>query len=185
MPRFRPLNPRLPNSFPQRSREILREMALHRPIRLDSGTRYDCSLTRLRDATTASSEPRIRPVSADKASQEIVAHNLPGRDLGRAEYDAIRRLEDVILGVYAGRRQWNPDLIIKAFCDLDRVFFVGRLRGQVYVKWKDHRKFPPPTRDRHMQGRTRSLGGGKAVIYLNADAIFSRTNFGLNVFIEM
>ena len=146
-------------------------MAL-RPVTMNHGTRYDCTPNELRDATTPSDQPRRTHVSADRASQVVFLHNQPGRNLSDREYDAMLRLEDLILGVFSGRKQWTPDIIIKVFCDLDRVFFLGNLRGHVYVKFKSGDAFPPARRDHCHFGRTIPLGGGKAKIHLNADALF-------------
>ena len=181
MPIHVPLNPPLPDGFPQRPRRQLRDEALQ-PISLHSGTNYPCSESKLRDATTPNHQP-VRPViSKDQASYNVQAYNVLGGRIRDNEYSAICRLEDAILGVFAGRH-WTPDLIIKAFCDLDLVFFLGHLRGNVYVQWRDARSFPRRRRNRLTMGRTDYLGGGKAVIKLNADAIFAET--AMSAFKEM
>ncbi len=176
-----PRNPPLPNTFPARSRRHLREEAFL-PVRLNSGTNYPCTASELRDATTPSHRAARRPISRMSASYNVSTENALGRNLGQAEYDAIRRLERTILGVFAGRH-WAPDLIIKAFCDLDLVFFLGDLRDHVHVEWRSGRSFPPRRQHRLMMGRTDYLGNGKAVIRLNADGIFAET--ALSAFKEM
>ena len=159
-------------------------MAFER-VRLNRGTNYPCDERALRLAQTLDGHPRsIRDyVSADQASCDIWAHNALGRNLGQSEYNAISRLESVILAVFANRLTWWPDLIIKAFCDLDRVFFLGKLREHVHVRWRSGSSFPRPHSGTFTFGRTDPLGGGKAAINLNADAIFA--NNGLNTFKEM
>lgn len=37
--------------------------------------------------------------------------------------------------VDAEEYEYGPDIIVKAFADLDLVFFDGRLRGNVCVQW--------------------------------------------------
>ena len=88
------------------------------------------------------------------------------------EYQAVRRLEDATLEFFAGG-YWSPDLLIKAFCDLDLVFFGGHLRGHCHVQWKPERWFPGPQwRHTINYGCTIPLQEGKAMIALNADGIF-------------
>ena len=156
----------------------LRSVGLHR------GTAYPCTADELHDAVTPNLQPRRNSdmVSANQASRDIQRRNEQGRDLSNGEYDAIRRLEGMILNVRTGRVHWTPDIIIKAFCDLDRVFFLGKLRGHVHVEWKTESSFRS---DRHHieYGLTVPLGGGKAVIHLNADTIFGSTR--MSAFNEM
>ena len=68
----------------------------------------------------------------------------------------------------ACRDSWGPELAVKAFCDLDAVFFRGKLRGHVCVTWADVGEFP----DGNVFGHTVFLGRGKAVIQLNARFLF-------------
>lgn len=35
-----------------------------------------------------------------------------------------------------GIKDWKPDLIIKAFMDLDAVFFAGKLRCHTTISWR-------------------------------------------------
>lgn len=182
MPVHVPRNPRLPDTFTPRPRAELRVLAFQ-PVRRNRGTDYPCTESELRDAITPSRQPRCSTISPIRASSEVFTHNARGRNLSRAEYNAIRRLEDVMLDVFAGRIDYGPDLIVKAFCDLDRVFFLGRLRGQVHVKWTSGSSFPARRPHRLYYGRADYLGGGKVVICLNADGIFATTR--LSTFKEM
>lgn len=184
MPIHRPRVPGGPPGFSSRPRDELRALAF-RPAQRFRGTPYPCTESGLYDAVTPYLRPRRERdyVSANHASREIVVHNALGRDLSRGEYDAIRRLETMIRGVFIESKDWAPDLIIKAFIDLDRVFFLGRLRGHVHVQWKSASSFPEPTPRRLTMGVTTPLGGGKARIRLNADAIFASTR--MSTFKEM
>lgn len=171
MPVHRPRNPRERNWIADRPRQALRDVAF-RPVRRNRGTDYPCTENELRD--TVNSRPRRNSsfVSAHRASHEIWAHNDLGKNLTGAEYDAIRRLEGVILDVMQGRMNWGPDIVIKAFCDLDLVFFKGYLRGRVWVEWKSASSFPAPNAGGAYYGRCTPMGDGKARIRLNADAVF-------------
>ena len=51
---------------------------------------------------------------------------------------------------------WGPDIVFKAFADLDLLFFLGELRGYVYLRWSDSEE------DR----RTKRLGNCQAVPWL-------------------
>lgn len=176
MPVFRP-STRLPNRWVSRPAE-LRALALE-PVRLNYGTLYPCSGSQLHDTITHNTRPRRSSeyVSADKASREIQTHNTLGRNLSQGEYDAIRRLESLVITCMSGRISWTPDLIIKAFCDIDRVFFLGLLRGHVHVEWTPASSFAPAPSGRTRFAKTTPLGGGKARIRLNAHAILGSVGF--------
>ena len=158
-----------------------------RDVTLDSGTDYACSQNDL-DATgglarqafpadaradrSASHkawfpQPNRGPFTNPKqACLEIFQHNSLRRKPGELEQEAIDRLFKAIRT--ADRDDiWGPDLIIKAFCDLDVVFFSGRLRGHCCVRWL--REWTNP--EDMLLGSTVHLGGGKVAIRLNADRI--------------
>ena len=183
MPVHRP-RPPAATHVADRRREDIRAL-VGQPVHPNHGTRYPCTREDIAAAITANPRRRVMSelVSANRASHEIWAHNARGRNLGQSEYHAIIRLENFMRDFYSGRLRWGPDLIIKAFSDLDKVFFLGLLRGPVRVKWKSAAHFDPPTRHRVIYGKTEYLGGAKAVILLNADAIFG-PYWGLNPFKE-
>lgn len=56
------------------------------------------------------------------AAYQLVRHNRPMREPSPEEHDAIKRLRECVTV-----EDWEPDLVIKAFRDLDTVFFKGRL----------------------------------------------------------
>lgn len=100
-----------------------------------------------------------------KVSREIFDHNQPIRVPSAAEERAIQRLVTGFKN--AGQKYWGPDLAVKAFCDLDEVFFCGRLRGHVCLTWRSDESFQD-----YYFGNTVLLKGGKCVIQLNAYGIF-------------
>lgn len=157
-----------------------------RDITLDSGTEYACTNGDL-DATGGlarqqypHNDDKDHPSSRKKwflhrnhgpfrtprqACLEIFTHNDLRRKPGTAEREAIERLSKAIS---AGRHGlWGPDVIIKAFCDLDVVFFRGRLRGHVCVRWLPDWSAPGCT----IWGTTVFLGDGKCAIRLNVETI--------------
>lgn len=158
-----------------------------RDVSLDSGTAYNCTQSDL-DATgglarqdypgdarrdrDASHEkwfpyPNNGPFTSHRrACLEIFRHNDLRRQPKAPEREAIERLTNAMR---AGSRHdvWGPDLIIKAFCDLDVVFFRGRLRGHVCVRW-----LPDWSKEGDADlGCTVFVGEGKCAIKLNADTI--------------
>ena len=172
---------------PTRNLRQRRRRDAFRDVSLDSGTVYDCTQSDL-DVTgglarheypedarvdrSASHEkwfrkPNHGPFTGPRqACLEIVEHNDSRRKPEIPELEAIERLSNALR---AGSRDdaWGPDLIIKAFCDLDVVFFCGRLRGHVCVRW-----LPNWSQERvPMFGETVFVGEGKCAIKLNADSI--------------
>lgn len=111
------------------------------PVNAKSGTHYLCSQS---DITFHHCEKFPHPnkgpfVSAIEATSEIVRHNKETRKVPPLELAAIDRLIDAILD--AEDNGYGPDIIIKAFVDLDLVFFDGRLRGNVCVQWASDEYF--------------------------------------------
>ena len=81
------------------------------------------------------------------------------------ESDAIERL---LAAINNGRRGFgSPDIIIKAFCDLDIVFFRGALQSHVYVRWIEGWS----TSEDPEWARILKLKEGKSLVEMNADAI--------------
>ena len=112
------------------------------------------------------SQPNTGPkVGIKQAALDIFQHNSRGRMQSAMEDEAIERL--CIMIENACRGSWGPDVVIKCFCDLDLVFFRGKLRGHVCVTWAGGSEFEPAT-----YGHTAPLGHGKALIQLNARFIF-------------
>ena len=170
-----------------RSAKSLYKEALH-DVTLDTGTDYPCTQGALNASGGANRATAIRSRhSKDKskwfarpnkgpfvdpriAAREIFDHNDLNRSPSAAEEDAIGRLREGFKR--AATETWGPDLAIKAFCDLDKVFFGGRLRGHVCLAWKSAKSlnFQP------ILGVTSYLGKAKCVIHLNADSLFLEPN---------
>lgn len=179
-----PSNPSRPLA-PPKSRTELHDNAF-KDVSLDSGTEYPCTQSDLdatgglarrkypqddhRDRSACRSEWFSKAnhgpfISPRQACLDIVKHNDLRRKPGNLERDAIERLSEAIADGRQG--SWGPDLIIKAFCDLDIVFFVGRLRGHVCVRWLPDWS----ARGSTTLGTTVFLGEGKCAIRMNADTI--------------
>ena len=112
-------------------------------------------------------QPNTRPkVSVKKATLDIYQHNDPERIPSAKEVEAIDRLCNMLTEAYHGF--WGPDVAIKCFCDLDTVFFRGKLKEHVCITWAGLEDFADPATVAY----TGPLGSGKALIKLNAWYIF-------------
>ena len=114
------------------------------------------------------------------STYQLVRHNRPNKDLPREEADAIERLRECLR-----IKNWGPDLIIKAFRDLDTVFFRGRVVGNCLVRWRDREGCERKHRDCHFYGITSPVGpleNRQAQITLNANIMFFKCK---NPYIEM
>lgn len=177
-------NPKRPTVSPKSRRELHDDA--FKDVFIDSGTDYPCTQNDLeatgglarqaypkdevKDRSPSRrkwfSEPNHGPlVSPRQACLDIFQHNDSRRKPGKMEREAIGRVSKAI--ATWRNRSWGPDLIIKAFCDLDIIFFGGRLRGHVCVRW-----LPDWSPAGHtLWGTTVFLGEGKCAIRLNADTI--------------
>lgn len=113
---------------PTKSREELYREALL-DVKADRGTPYDATQKDL-DALKSLRANTGPFVSQMQATKEIIDHNEPGRTPSVAEMDAIGRLCEVLKD-----HDCSPDIVIKAFRDLDTVFFRGRLQDKVKIRW--------------------------------------------------
>ena len=118
------------------------------PFRADGGTQYPCSQSGIDFHSGGKfTRPNNGPfVSAAEATSENVWHNKETRKVPPVESAAIDKSIDAILD--AEEYGYGPDIIVKAFSDLDLVLFNGRLRGNFCVQWASHeyfrqRKVPP------------------------------------------
>lgn len=144
------------------------------PIRVDEGTAYPCSQTDLDGYVRFyRSNEHMVYVSPNRATNNLVQwldiHKNPDSESAAA----LERLKQ-------GTRiqKWGPDLLIKAFKDLDQAFFMGTLTGNVLVHWKNTREIS----DRWGLGSSRGvtwgstskMGHGRAGISINSKPHFTR-----------
>ena len=142
---------------------------------VDYGSVYPCSQSDLdfHRRGRFPSKNRGPFVSLLQAIEEVMVQNDERRRPPIAEIDAISNLANVV-----GDRtyRYHPDLVIKAFNDLDTVFFGGRLHGNVLVSWANSMECAEIERDiGKFFGCTESISPeekGQARISLNARGIF-------------
>lgn len=144
--------------YPCTTEDLNASGGIHRKIPLGG----DAQKKKAKWFTGPNEGPFVDPA---EASREIFDHNQPKRVPSAAEGRAIKRLLEGFKN--ACQKYWGPDLAVKAFCDLDEVFFCGRLRGHVCLTWRADASFK-----HYCFGETTFLKGGKCVIGLNAYAIF-------------
>ena len=113
-------------------------------------------------------------VSLSMATEEVMVQNDERRRPSMAEIDAISRLGNVVRD---RTYRCHPDLVIKAFNDLDTVFFGGRLRSNVLVFWANSMECAElePYVGGIFYGCTMSRTPeekGQACIFLNARVMF-------------
>ncbi|KAL6718476.1 hypothetical protein ACLMJK_004567 [Lecanora helva] len=125
----------------------------------------------------------VRLVSDEHITADMLKQNDPKRRVSDKEYEACKRLVKMVKRYKAGF-PYGPDLAIKAFNDLDTVFFGGSLRGNVYVKWGSchlpNNGFGCTSRGKlwhkcsyaYTQSTFRQRSG-QTRIYMNADLIFA------------
>ena len=135
-------------------REWLYHCARYRP-RADRGTPYPCSQMDLDRCFSLTATNPYQYVELMEATYQLVRFNRVTKPLSPDEVAALSRLTRAVNIV-----EWGPDLAIKAFKDLDTLFFMGRLSGNCQVRWSDHKM--------HDYGTTESLAHGQAKIWLNA-----------------
>lgn len=141
------------------------------PFHTDTGTPYPCKQSDLDvHNIRAFQQPNNRPfVSVMEATREIMVHNHVTRRVPPSELVAIDSLRTTVDAVEK-RMDFGPDLAVKAFVDLDVLFFGGQLRNHVRVQWvraSDHASF---ARGRECWGVAIYLRKrGKCLIKLNAD----------------
>lgn len=139
--------------------------AAFRSVHVNRGTQYACSNSDIYRATRFRGHHSGQYIGRTNADREIVEHNSLRRTPSRNEAAAIHRLREAIRG--CERHRWYPDLVIKAFLDLDKIFFCSRLRDIVKVAWK---RLPPGTAGVCVKDRA-NPNSGRYEILLNADEI--------------
>lgn len=154
-----------------------------KPFSTRNGTKYSCSQNDI--DFHRHSHFTLRGCTGDMTDNtlttELILQNQTDKAVQPAERGAIGRLQRIFEDIkHSGT--YGPDLAIKAFNDLDLVFFGGYLRGRVRVRWStcstdsdlQNRTVP---RDSHscpygFARKGRFLQRGEVHIVLNAGLIF-------------
>ena len=144
----------------------LHDQALEKP-KVGTGTPYDVS----QDVIDRVSGPIrwwwSRPMGDErKYALEVFRHNEPDRQVeeGSLEEKAIKNLNKVFLS--SNSIPYAPDIIFKAFRDLDAVFFCGHLFGKVDIRWS------PKVTHMAVYGHVEHGERGGAHIIMDANRVF-------------
>ncbi|KAI4169828.1 MAG: hypothetical protein LQ343_005377 [Gyalolechia ehrenbergii] len=100
------------------------------PVKSDRGTPYPCYTKNLESYQRRPKRTQKTPMSNEVATSKLV--NFLNQDIerGTKEYGALRRLA---YGMQL--KAWGPDLSVKAFDDLDLVFFRGVLATRTQIHY--------------------------------------------------
>ncbi|KAL8939987.1 MAG: hypothetical protein Q9211_002491 [Gyalolechia sp. 1 TL-2023] len=137
-------------------------------VRPDRGTPYPCYTKNLESYRCRPKRTRKTPMSNEVATNKLV--NFLNQDIerGTKEHAALRRLA---YGMQLA--EWGPDLFLKAFDDLDIVFFRGVLATRTQIQYMTEeevlREFRPNV---HILGCCAPLGFGRCRIVLNSSGNF-------------
>lgn len=149
------------------------------PFRTDTGTPYPCYQSDLDVHNTGVFQrPNKFPlVSAMEATRDVMYQNHVTTRVPPTELVAIDNLKKTVDAVEK-RMDFGPDLAVKAFGDLDLLFFGGWLRDNVRVQWvkaNDHARFSQAAK-RVWAVATHLPERGKCLIKLNADILLRRSD---------
>lgn len=131
------------------------------------GTPYPCSQYDLDECASDYNHPPHSARSSERATIDLERFLNTYVEVTSAVQAAIDRLR-------AGLQihDWKPDIVIKAFHDLDIVFFHGKLHGLVTISWHCALWWIDQERSRdgyrHQMAVTDYSGNLKAAIHLNA-----------------
>lgn len=103
-----------------------------RPVSVDTGTPYPCSQRDI-DLCRHTRHANHDRLHRMEATYQLTRFNRPTKELSQTEELAYRNLKRALK-----LPDWGPDLLIKAFKDLDELFFMGRLHKKVLVGWGDN-----------------------------------------------
>lgn len=121
------------------ARESRYDASFNPNINVDTGTAYPCTRHELALLTDERLLPTVSlPIfTAEKATSSLEDALGPYFTTSPDAVAALQRFQD------KGKnpRRWGPDLMFKAFADLDRAFFGGLLRGQVLLQWRSEKYF--------------------------------------------
>ena len=153
-------------------REQLFQQALQ-PFTKNTGTPYPCSQTDIhfhqqKVFPTSNKGPFVTSLEATK---EVMLQNESTRTIPSFEKAAIANLLSAASSAEDGLIL-GPDIAIKAFKDLDLVFFAGRLHSHVTVQWRPDIRHP--ARAWGICERPRLGEEGQCRIHLNADMTFKQ-----------
>ena len=106
------------------------------PVSAHRGTPYPCDQKDLESYLRLPHPNNKQMLDRMEATYQLTRFNRLTKELSPNEKAARRNLKMGLL-----IENWGPDLAIKAFRDLDALFFMGRLHGNCLLEWQDKAAF--------------------------------------------
>lgn len=151
-------------------RRWLYDLAAHYRPHANTGTPYNCSEERIVRTLTLQGPSNLESIHVMQATYDLVEVNNIRRVLSPEQERARQRVQSA-LEVAA----WEPDIVIKAFKDLDTLFFGGQLFGHCQVRWLSIERWRAAGKHPDALGETAAFSYGQAKVWLNADLILRRS----------
>ena len=149
-----------------RERRRLYELSKRSPS-VHSGTSYPCSQKDLDACKRFTHRNRIHHLPRMEATYQLSKHNRITKELSTREKTACKNIKDALQ-----IKDWSPDLAIKAFKDIDTLFFLGRLHGNCLLNWADRARLNIVRGSGIGFTQYGDDGPGQARIFLNSYHIF-------------
>ena len=177
---YAPVHPAEKDKMAMGDRHQMYEMTRDH-VRVDRGTPYPCTQKDL-DGYMKHHRHNLnaRYVTTVKATNELCNWLNHFHEPDASSMAALERLKNGLQ-----LRPWGPDLVIKAFKDLDIAFFKGTLLGNVRVRWKGYEECDKLLSAECLLGITLLEGHAQCRIILNSYAILVLRRDGRTSFQEM
>ncbi|KAL9045517.1 MAG: hypothetical protein Q9214_001450 [Letrouitia sp. 1 TL-2023] len=173
LPRVPHYPARRPAKGQRRSRQSLLELTA-KPVSVDSRPSYPCTAEELRSYRERPPPNRGKPLCPREAVHHLQRFLDPEREPSEKVLAARERFAKAL-----EVKDWDPRLAIKAFKDLDTMFFAGKLMGKTNVCWMGLeewlQKTPKQPPIEHTVATTDYLGQGTARIMLSSYTIMMIT----------
>ena len=155
-----------------KSRQRLYDQAF-KEVRADHGTSYPCTQADIDIITATYPTGKMFSwqdlFSIDEATKSLEDYLQDGKYHTGAFSRALDRLRNLLA---LKEEDCGPDLVVKSLNDWDEVFFHGRLRDKIIIKWKGYKSTTEPMGRCYTHGSVRS--GRWCMISLNAHEIFKK-----------
>lgn len=161
--------------------------AVRNPVRIGQGTPYFCTQQDIDSATHYGANSRVQYKTPNEASNQLWNWLDLSKDPDELTMAALERLWHC---TRLSSGTWGPDLVIKAFKDLDRAFFNCTLLGNVRVMWLTRTEWSL-TLSRHGESTIDILaltvvsGYAQCDIFLNAQDLLLDEDVTPNPFISV
>ena len=140
-------------------------------VEINRGTDYPCEERHLKELAGNLRTHNGRFATLRHGTESLLRHLDKSREPSRREYEALD-----LLGGFLSQGGYGADIAIKAFVDLDHVFFRGKLHGFVTVQWVNEKEIKA-IQGVDALGATSNIDEGRAWIKMSK-GVFARTYDG-------